>query len=389
MFKKVIKISLVVALILIFILSGNIMVALATTQTDLNDINKKIDDTEKKLDLVEQNLSESMKQIQSLNAEIAEYENAISDLNIKIDTLTGQIAEAEVELQKAEEEYNNQEELLKKRLVAMYEAGETTYLDVLLSSKNVTDFISKYYIVSEIAEGDRNLLNKMEKNKNIIQETKNQLQASKEQIEALKKNKVDTANSLKNSKSVKQAYVDDLNEEEQALNQDLEQFEKDKKEIQAELERIARENNGGNAVVAGDPSKAGYIFPVEGLNIYNINRRYYPSYPGHTGVDINIGVRNKRVIAAKAGTVITSTAQKNANGTYRSYGEYIVIDHHDGTMTLYAHMSPNSRTVSKGDEVVQGQVLGIVGTTGNSTGLHLHFEVRINGRCVNPLPYLQ
>ena len=79
MFKKVIKISLVVALILIFILSGNIMVVLATTQADLNDINKKIDDTEKKLDQVEQNLSESMKQIQSLNAEIAEYENRYSN----------------------------------------------------------------------------------------------------------------------------------------------------------------------------------------------------------------------------------------------------------------------------------------------------------------------
>ena len=91
----------------------------------------------------------------------------------------------------------------------------------------------------------------------------------------------------------------------------------------------------------------------------------------------------------KAGKVVTSKALVRANGTYKSYGEYIVIDHQDGTMTLYAHMSPNSRTVSKGEKVVQGQVLGIVGTTGRSTGLHLHFEVRINGRCVNPLPYLQ
>ena len=97
----------------------------------------------------------------------------------------------------------------------------------------------------------------------------------------------------------------------------------------------------------------------------------------------------KNVVAVKDGTVVISSAQRNANGTYRSYGEYIVIDHHDGTMTLYGHMRPNSRTVSAGQNVVQGQVIGIVGTTGNSTGDHLHFEVRINGRCVNPLPYLQ
>ena len=365
------------------------MIAFATTQSDLDAIQDKIDDTKNKIVDVEVKLSSSMQQIQSLNAEIAEYENEIADLDEKIDSVNAQIIETEEKLKKAEEEYNYQDELLKKRLVAMYEAGETTYLDVLLSSTSVSDFISRYYIVSEIAEGDRNLLDKMEKNKASIEEAKTLLEKNKEQIEALKKNKIDTANSLKDSKATKQSYVNQLNETEKSLNDDLEQFEQDKKNIQEELARIARENNGGSEVVAGDPSSAGYIFPVEGLNIYNINRRYYPSYPGHTGVDININVKGKRVIAAKAGTVVISAAQRKANGEYRSYGEYVVIDHHDGTMTLYGHMSPNSRVVSQGDEVAQGQVLGIVGTTGNSTGLHLHFEVRINGRCVNPLPYLQ
>lgn len=389
MLKKILKITLIIIIVTTIALSGNIMIALATTQSDLNDIQDKIDNTKQEIVQVEKKLSAAMESIQSLNAEIAGYETEISDLNYKIDEVTNKIEETEVELKQAEEDYSHQEELLRSRLVAMYEAGETTYLDVLLSSKNVTDFISKYYIVSEIAESDKNLLDQMEANKTSIEETKKQLEASKEQIESLKKSKVDTADSLKKSQKVKQAYVDQLNEEDSALNEDLEQFEKDKKEIQAELERIARENNGGKTVVAGDPSEAGYIFPVEGLNIYNINRRYYPSYPGHTGVDININVKGRRVIAAKAGTVRISAAQRNANGTYRSYGEYVVIDHHDGTMTLYGHMSPNSRQVSAGDEVAQGQVLGIVGTTGNSTGLHLHFEVRINGKCVNPLPYLQ
>ncbi len=94
------------------------------------------------------------------------------------------------------------------------------------------------------------------------------------------------------------------------------------------------------------------------------------------------------VVAVKGGTVEISTALRNSSGGYRSYGEYVVINHHDGTMTLYAHMLSGSRTVSVGQEVSQGQVLGTVGSTGNSTGPHLHFEVRINGRAVNPLPYL-
>ena len=79
---------------------------------------------------------------------------------------------------------------------------------------------------------------------------------------------------------------------------------------------------------------------------------------------------------------------RNSKGQYKSYGEYIVINHHDGTMTLYAHMLSGSRTVSPGDKVTQGQVIGKVGSTGKSSGDHLHFEVRITGSPVNPMPYL-
>lgn len=389
MLKKTIKTIVIIAIIFVFVLSGNIMKALATTQADLEKIEEQIKEKEKEIDQVEQKLSSTLTQIQSLNAEIAEYESDIASMDIKISNLNEKISEAEQQLKQAEEDYINQELLLKKRLVALYESGETTYLDVLLSSKSISDFISKYYIVSEIAESDKNLLGQIEKNKISITETKELLETNKTQIEDLKKAKEDTASSLKNSQAMKQSYANQLTAEEKALEADLEQFERDKKAIEEELRKIAIQNNGGVEVIPGDPSSAGYIFPVAGLNIYNINRRYYPSYPGHTGVDINIKVRGKSVVAAKSGTVVTSTALKRADGSYRSYGEYVVIDHHDGTMTLYAHMSPNTRTVSKGDHVSQGQVLGIVGTTGNSTGLHLHFEVRINGKCVNPLPYLQ
>ena len=136
------------------------------------------------------------------------------------------------------------------------------------------------------------------------------------------------------------------------------------------------------------PSAHGYIFPVQGCSRANINKLVYPSYRGHTGIDVNRNVVGKNVVAVKAGTVVKSEAKKNSNGTYRSYGEYVVINHHDGTMTLYAHMLAGTRKVSKGQEVSQGQVLGTVGSTGNSTGTHLHFEVLIGGSPVNPIPYL-
>lgn len=388
MLKKGIKCFIILVVILSIIIIKNVMLVLAVTQSDLDETQQKIDNTKKEIEQVDRELSATMTQIQALNAEIATYENEISDLNEKIEEVSNQIAESEEQLKIAEEQFDHQKELLQLRLVALYESGETSFLDVLLSADSMTDFISKYYIVSEIAENDKNLLEQIETNKNSIEETKKMLETSKEQIETLKENKQVTANSLQNSKDIKEGYVNQLNEEERALKDELEEFEEDKKRIQEELDRYLREN-GSTTVIASSPSSAGYIFPVAGLNIYNINNRNYPSYPGHTGVDININVRGKSVVAVKDGTVYASTALKRADGTYKSYGEYIMIDHHDGTMTLYAHMSPDSRTVQKGDSVVQGQVIGIVGTTGNSTGLHLHFEVRVNGKCVNPLPYLQ
>ena len=150
------------------------------------------------------------------------------------------------------------------------------------------------------------------------------------------------------------------------------------------MAEIARKYSGG----VTEPSACGYIFPVAGLSKANIRVKTYPSYARHTGVDVNINVVGKKIVAVKSGTVVTSTALRNPDGTYRSYGEYIVIDHHDGTMTLYAHGLAGTRKVSPGHKVSQGQELMIVGSTGNSTGPHLHFEVRVGGKPVNPLPYL-
>lgn len=153
-------------------------------------------------------------------------------------------------------------------------------------------------------------------------------------------------------------------------------------------------SSGGLAGNLGSASAAGFIFPVAGLNRDSINNKNYPSYKGHTGVDVNRGVQEgvSQIVAVANGVVAQSVALKNANGTYRSYGEYVTIDHQNGLYTAYCHMYPNSRKVSTGQTVQQGQILGLLGTTGNSSGPHLHFEVR-SGRnssssAVNPLNYL-
>ena len=387
------KVVLIVILALILAFCTHIAVVCAATRSELqnqsNDLQNKINQTKDEISEVQSQLSGTMQQIQNLNAQIADYQNQIDDLDNQIGELETSIKESEIKLNEAEAKYKKQEELLKERLVAMYEAGQTSYLDVLLSSADLTDFISKYYMISEIAEYDTELLDQMEKNKNEIKAAKESLEESKAQVETIKANKEATQESLKASQATKQSYANELSEDEQALKDELEQYEADKRAVQNQLAAIAaRESSNGTVYSGGEPSSYGYIFPIPGLGKSNINNRNYPSYPGHTGVDININVVGKKVVAVKSGTVEISTALRNSNGTYRSYGEYVVINHHDGTMTLYAHMLSGSRTVSVGQEVSQGQVLGTVGSTGNSTGPHLHFEVRINGKAVNPLPYL-
>lgn len=409
MVKKV----FIVLIVCIMLLSTNIAIIFATNVSSLeqekNNIDKQISEKEKQIQQVEEEKSSIMQEVQNLTAEITSYELEIDDLNTEINQVQAKIAEAEVDLKKAQEQYDHQNEMLQKRLVAMYEAGETTYLDVLLSSQDISDFIDNYYIVSEITALDTELLDQMEKNKINIEGTKKSLEDSRAQIEELKNSVQSKANQLKSMQQQKQTKANQLTQEEQLLQKELDQYEEDKKDIQRQINSIVQSNPSNIISNPGTPSSYGYVFPVQGLSVNNINNKSYPSYAGHTGTDININVVGKNVVAVKDGTVEISTAlygsipTYNSSGTYlgsyRSYGEYILINHHDGTMTLYGHLYPNSRRVSKGDKVVQGQVIGVVGNTGNCkprptpssplNGTHLHFEVRLNGKCVNPIPYLR
>lgn len=149
--------------------------------------------------------------------------------------------------------------------------------------------------------------------------------------------------------------------------------------LAAEAAQAARE---AEEAASSSPSSSGYINPIAGMS-----KSRATTYSGHTGIDFPAS-SGTPIRAVKAGTVTTSKALYRANGTYRSYGEYVIINHHDGTATLYAHGLPGSRTVSPGQSVAQGETIMLVGTTGNSSGYHLHFEVRLSSGWVNPMPYL-
>ena len=383
--KKEIRIIFIM-LVIFVMLCGWISVTYAATTQELrdqqSDLDSKIEQTNTEIAGVKSQMSAALSQINSLNSEISGYENDITKLQEQLTGVNAQITEKTNNIVEQEEKYNTQKELLEQRLVALYESGETTYLDVLLASEDFSDFISNYYLIEQMAEADEALLEKIDNTKKQIEAEKAYLESAKTELETTKQSIESKKTSLASSVSQKQNVVKTLTAEEAELQAQLEEFEEDKRAIQAQLAKIASNYTG--EIVA--PSAAGYTSPLPGRTKRNITTGYY-GYKGHTGVDFACS-SGTPVLAVKSGTVITSTALRNSKGNYRSYGEYVIIDHHDGTMTLYAHMLSGSRTVVPRQNVSQGQQIGQVGSTGNSSGPHLHFEVRIGGSPVNPTPYL-
>ena len=384
----------ILGILIITIILAQFNTVIAVTKSELNassnETDQKIEEAKEELENINTQKSETLQQVEELITEISSYQTEIDELDNKLSEINTQIEDAQNQLNQKQEDYDSQQELLEKRLVATYEAGETSYLDVLLSSDSLTDLISNYYLISEIATSDMELMDKIKQEQAEIETAKQNLESSKKELDNTRAQKQQKATELQNAKTQKDNYVAQLSEEEKNTQAELEQFEQDKRDIQAQLAAIAKQEaaNAGNSNISNitnNPSSSGYIRPIAGYSITT----GWMGYRGHTGVDFSgSGIAGKPILAAKAGTVVTSTALRYSNGNYRSYGEYIVINHHDGTMTLYAHGAPGSRLVSEGQTVSQGQQIMSVGTTGNSTGYHLHFEVRVNGTPVNPAPYL-
>ena len=413
--KKIVKIQIVILIIGILLTYTNISMATNTKtelQNEKSNLNNSISEAKEQLEDIKEEKSETLHQVENLMEQISDYQTEIDDLTSQISELQTKIKDDEVKIKQDEEEYKKQQNALNDRLVTIYENGDISYLDVLLSSSSLTDFISSYYIVSELTSYDTEMLKQVEEEKQKIEKEKSELENNKATLDNAKKSKTAKADALSVAKKEKEQKASQLSAEEKATQQEIQEMLEDKAIIDKQLQKIAAEEaaarkkaeeeaararnsskNGGSSSSSSSsanitPSASGYIFPVAGCSKSNIRVKTFPSYAGHTGVDVNIGVAGRNVVAVKDGTVVVSTALKNSSGAYRSYGEYVVINHHDGTMTLYAHMLAGSRTVSQGSKVKQGQKIGTVGSTGNSTGTHLHFEVRLNGRVVNPLPYL-
>ena len=405
--KNIVQKIIVITIISILLLYTNTLIVsnaaneISNYQAEQKQNESKITETQEKKKEVEKIKDETLKEVEKLNVQISDYEGQIETLDEQIVSTNKKIEDAQTKLQKAQKDYENQEKLLKERLVASYEAGETSYLDFLLSSESLTDLISNYYLVEEIASYDAELLDKIEKEKKEIEQAKQTLENSKKELATQKASKQSVSLQLKTSKSEKDKYVSQLSEEEKQLQSRIDQLKKDNQsidakirakqaEIEAALKRQQEQNrnnsNSGsnNSSSNSGTSSSGFIKPV---NSYVTTGMYYSSGAYHGAVDFGAaGVNGMPVYAAADGIVHTTAALTT------SYGNYVIIAHYNGLYTLYAHGQAGSICVSEGQAVKKGQQIMRVGSTGNSTGPHLHFEVRKSPgtySCrVNPLSYL-
>ncbi|HKK95656.1 MAG TPA: peptidoglycan DD-metalloendopeptidase family protein [Anaerovoracaceae bacterium] len=326
-------------------------------QNELEEINDKKEDAESELGRIAE--------------DIEAKQNEIDELNDNIEEAKQKIKSTEEELESKKLEVEERQEGIDSRIRTMYKNGTVGFLDIIFSSSSVSNFLSNVEMIQHIYKYDKDVLNQLEEDYEVIEGIKTELEITKSKLDTEKTTAESKKAELKESKKSLEEQVDKLNEDAQGLNSEIIRLQK---EAQEKIDDVV---NGGGS----DPSAQGMVWPT--------TTRWITSYYGwrihpvlgyskfHSGIDVGVGSGNP-IYAAKSGVVILSQY-------YYGYGNAVIIDHGDGLSTLYAHLS--SLNVSKGQWVEQGQVVARSGNTGISTGPHLHFEVRVNGSTVDPLLY--
>lgn len=367
--------------VLIIILISQCICVYAENITDLqeqsNEISQALNETNNKLQVVQDEISANMQQLQELDNQVAQSQEELNQLSIQVNELMVQISENEENLEKTQKEYEVLQGLLDARLMQMYETPKLGFLQVLFESKNITDFLSTYYAMKELAEYDSELLGTVKKQKQEIETTKLILTEKKKQVTENKQIQQKKTQVLENTKTMRQYYISKLTKEEQILQSKIDEYNLQVSAIEAEIKLLAL-NTISEEYVGGT-----MIWPVPGYTAITseYGMRVHPitgAFKLHTGVDVGAPI-GASFVAAANGVVTKATFNQ-------AYGNMVVIDHGGGVQTLYAHgseiITKVGQTVSAGDEVLK------VGSTGYSTGPHAHFEIRINGQTVNPLEFL-
>jgi murein DD-endopeptidase MepM/ murein hydrolase activator NlpD len=360
----------------------------------ISDINKQISDlsaekkaTADKISGLDQELSNYLYDIMTLDDKIEMFSSSLSTLQKKVNDVNSKLKEQESALQNSAQSYNSAEDIYITRLRVIYENGIPSMLDIFLSSQSISDFFSKMNVLTSILEYDKSLVNNMKSQKEYIDYIKSNIEIQKVQLEQLRYDTEKSAAALSDAKTVKENKAKEIQSSKVSLKAKVDDLAKQEEEAfrkrNDELAKLAYSKGSFNGVFA---------WPVPGFTYISAGFGLYDPWNtgklvNHSGVDIaGSGIFGKPIVAAESGTVILAKLDG-------PYGNSVVIDHGTNLLdganyrTRYGHAT--SLNVSVNQKVSKGQVIAFVGSTGNSTGPHLHFEVLKNGKAVNPIGYIK
>jgi len=373
------KLSL--ALAIVFSLSVISVSVYAGNTSSLQQQKASVDSRINKIASEKKKVLEQKKQLESKQKSIAEqqasekktYNEIVSNLEI----LKANLKEIEASLAIAEENFRQQEELFKTRMKVMYQNSNVSLFDTFVESESILDFLERLHYMSLVAKKDRELIEDLKAAREEVEHKKRLKEAAKRELERRQLESQQKIATLNASRSEIDQSISKTNKELAQLEKEEDALIAKSRELSETIKKLTKQSGSSSKKYAG----GSMVWPCP--SSYNITsyfgNRKHPilrKYKFHSGIDIAAS-SGSSIVAANSGTVIISAY--NSGG----YGNYIVIDHGGGITTLYAHAS--KRLVSVGDKVKAGQVIAKVGSTGLSTGPHLHFEVRVDGNPVNPL----
>jgi septal ring factor EnvC (AmiA/AmiB activator) len=367
---------------LIFVFIILMMLVFTAEASNIDSLRRELENTEREINSITQRLKETQSEKNSVENEINQLDKKILELSseeLKLEMLVYEleekIREKESEIEKLEKEILINNELLEKRLRVMYKNGGVGYLEVLFNSKDIGDFLTRIDMIQRIVGNDVNILEELEEQHDMLELAQLELENEMDNRYAAMQDVKSKKNDIEIASRAKETYM-------KSLTGSLEELKEQEKKLLQASDEIEKKIQQAQLAVKYAGGEMTWPAPTYYTITSPYGMRNHPLYgylSMHTGVDLRVPM-NQKIVASNAGTVTYA-------GWYGAYGNIVIIDHGGGISTLYAHNT--TVLVKDGQEVIKGQLVAYSGTTGMSTGPHLHFEVRENGVHTNPMTYLQ